>query len=296
MNILLTGGNGFLGTYVKKAFQANPPFTIGLTDCNINCDLSITTPSLPQQINVVIHTAGKAHSIPRRSNEIKSYFNVNLQGTKNILRALEETKELPDSFVFISSVAVYGLKYGENIDELAPLKGGTPYADSKIQAENILLDWGRDKGVNILILRLPLLVGKNPPGNLGKLIKSIRNNYYLRICSGTARRSMVLADDIGTFIGSVFGKIGIFNLTDGDHPNIREIEEIIANKFKKKIKSIPYSLIKVIAKAGDITPIVPINSDYIDKITTDLTFSDRKAREILGWSPRKVKENLHLYI
>ena len=78
--------------------------------------------------------------------------------------------------------------------------GGTPYADSKIQAEELLREWGKLNNVNMLILRLPLLVGENPPGNLGSMIRAIKKGYYFRIGDGSARRSMVLAEDIAEVV------------------------------------------------------------------------------------------------
>ena len=132
------------------------------------------------------------------------------------------------SFVFISSVAVYGLDFGHNISENHPLQAVDPYGKSKIEAEKYLKKWSEEKNVNLTILRLPLIIGKNAPGNLNSIKKAIKNRYYFRINDGKAKRSMVLAEDVAKIIIKASEIGGIFNLTDGYHPALREIELKIA--------------------------------------------------------------------
>jgi len=75
---------------------------------------------------------------------------------------------VPESFIFVSTVAVYGCETGEDIDENHPLKGNTPYALSKIQAEKFLTEWCHTNNVKLGIIRPSLIAGPNPPGNLGE--------------------------------------------------------------------------------------------------------------------------------
>ena len=88
-------------------------------------------------METVIHLAGKAHIVPRTNEEIKTFYDVNYQGTVNLCKSLELVG-IPKSFIFVSTVAVYGCEEGENIDETHPLNGTTPYAKSKIMAEKFL--------------------------------------------------------------------------------------------------------------------------------------------------------------
>ena len=197
---------------------------------------------------------------------------------------------MPKSFIFISSVSVYGRETGNNIDEDAPLLAKDPYGLSKIQAENFVLGWCKQHNVVCTILRLPLLVGANPPGNLGAMINGIRNGYYFNIAGGKAKKSMVLADDVAKSIIKVAEIGGIYNLTDGYHPSFSEISNNFSFQLgKKKPNSLPMWLANLIAKFGDIIGNkAPLNTHKLKKITSDLTFDDSKARMAFGWNPSPV--------
>jgi len=290
--VLITGANGFLGSYLHKAFPAEETMTLGLSGCDYNLDLTKTVPTLSQTFTTVVHAAGLAHIIPTTAEQCCLFNNVNVNGTINLLRGLGKLSPLPEQLVFISTVAVYGVEKGECIDENSPLKGDTPYALSKIGAERVLQKWGEEHNVNILILRLPLLAGKNPPGNLGAMIRAIKKGYYFRIGDGSARRSIVLADDVAAFIASGVKASGIYNLTDGYNPSVKELDTLIARQSGKRIKIIPYSFIKTVSMVGDLIPKFPINSLRLSKLTSTLTFSDRKAREELGWNSIPVIEKM----
>src|SRR5690606_10001990 len=112
--------------------------------------------------------AGKAHGIPNSATEEKVFFDVNYQGTVNLCKALEQSI-LPKAFIFVSTVAVYGVDFDENISEEHPLKGETPYALSKIKAELYLTEWCTKNDVILSIIRPSLIAGPNAPGNLGAM-------------------------------------------------------------------------------------------------------------------------------
>ena len=240
--------------------------------------------------DIVIHAAGKAHSVPKNNLENDAFFDINVKGTQNLLHGIEASGKLPKSFIFISTVAVYGVDQGINIDEKAPLLAKDPHGLSKIKAENLILDWCQKNYVICTILRLPLIVGENPPGNLGAMIKGINRGYYFNIAGGLARKSMVLAEDVANIIINASEKGGVYNLTDGFHPNFYELSNAIAKQYgKSKLFNLPFTIAKSIALVGDVLGAkFPLNSSKLKKITSDLTFDDSKAREILGWNPNKV--------
>jgi nucleoside-diphosphate-sugar epimerase len=179
---------------------------------------------------------------------------------------------------------------GVQIDEKHPLLAIDPYGLSKIQAEHLVLDWCQKNNVLCTILRLPLLVGENPPGNLGVMLNGIKKGYYFNIAGGLARKSMVLAEDVANVLIKASEIGGIYNLTDGYHPSFYELSNAIAkNNGKKRIFNMHFLIAKSIALIGDfVSTKFPLNSSKLNKITTDLTFDDSKARHILGWNPEKV--------
>ncbi|MDN3204732.1 NAD-dependent epimerase/dehydratase family protein [Algoriphagus sediminis] len=289
MKYLLTGGSGFLGGILKDSLRQNHDVvTLGRSITNgIIADLSMEEPILPP-VDVIIHVAGKAHIVPKTENEKAEFFRVNVTGTKNLLKGI---KVLPKSFVFISTVAVYGLDEGRLIKETEELKGDTPYARSKIEAEKLVQDWGIKNQVNVLILRLPLVVGPNAPGNLGAMVKAIKNGFYFRLGDGNARKSMVLAEDVAGLVGDCENMEGVYNLTDGQNPSMAEFDTYLASCFNRKVKGFPQGFLNFAAKIGDTFKSFPLNSYRVEKLQTSLTFSCAKAEKDFGWKPRSVIGN-----
>lgn len=298
MNLLFTGASGFLGKEASPLLSKKYVLeTIGLTSLdNYTVNLAKEVPVLSKRYDVVLHAAGKAHVIPRTEKEKQEFYEVNLQGTKNLCEALEKAG-VPASFIFISTVAVYGCESGELISEDHPLNGNTPYADSKRQAEFYLQEWCSRHKVILTILRPSLLAGKNPPGNLRSMIEGIKTGRYLSIAGGKARKSVLMAEDIARLLFLAVDKGGIYNVCDNEHPSFRQLEKTISDQLGKKLPvNIPYWLAKTLALAGDcLGNKAPINSSKLDKITKSLTFSNEKAKKVLGWEPLNVLEHFRIH-
>jgi GlcNAc-P-P-Und epimerase len=292
MKVLLTGGSGFLGKYiVDEANSRNHKLVqVGRDEkSEIQVDLSATIPEIPNDVDCIVHAAGMAHFVPKTEDEISSFFKLNLEGTKHLIEAIDNASAQLKGFVFISTVAVYGMEYGSDISERAPLLGQTPYAKSKIQAEELLINWSEKSGVPVLILRLPLVIGNGAKGNLAKMIRGIKHGKYVSIAGGAARKSMVLAEDVAKCIFDNVGKGGIYNLTDGKHPSFGELEQLIAKQLNRKIHfNMPLLLAKLMGKVGNFVPKSPVNSELIKKMSLDLIFNDLKARKELKWQPNSV--------
>lgn len=297
VRLLFTGASGFLGSnlysLLNDIYQIK---TVGLTpqdDYTVNLVSDI--PELDNKYDVVLHAAGKAHSIPKTEEEKQLFFDVNLQGTKNLCTALENSG-VPKSFIFISTVAVYGCDFGENITEEHPLNGNTPYALSKIKAEKYLQGWCAMHDVNLSILRPSLIAGPNPPGNLGAMIKGIKTGKYLSIAGGRARKSVLMVQDIANLIPLLIEKGGVFNVCDTYQPTFRELETIISKQLNKKLPiSIPLGMANLMAKVGDLLgEKAPINTMKLRKIIESLTFSNEKAIRELGWNPMNVLDNFKI--
>lgn len=293
--ILITGASGFLGKIIyQKLIDSFDITSLGRSKNNsVICDLSSSIPEIPR-IDYVIHVAGKAHSNPKNSVEAGEFYKVNYEGTINLTKSLENVG-VPKSLIFISSVSVYGLDEGENISEVYNLGGESPYAKSKIQAEEYLRNWGANHNVNVTILRLPLVAGTNPPGNLGAFKRAISVGYYFRIGEGNARKSIVWAEDIANFIPNCFNKSGIYNLSDGENPKLRDLDQAIGKSTNSRIKIMHPRLIGLLIWPSKFFDFWPLSKNKVTKLTVSLTFSSTKAVTELGWNPRPVVDNIHEY-
>ena len=292
--ILITGATGFLGKYLLKELQGTAEvLTLGRSsDNSVVCDLKNSIPKIPS-VGLVVHNAGKAHSVPKSKAEADEFFQVNTIGTRNLLEGLDNSNCLPDQLIFISTVAVYGKDHGVGIDEQNKSLGNSPYAISKIEAEKLVIDWSVKNQVPAIILRLPLVIGlRNPKGNLKSMIEGIKKGFYFRPGKGNSKKSMVHAIDVAKLLPRISQKNGVFNLTDGYDPTFSELDTALGDRLSRKIKVIPESILMLIARVGDVFSFLPINSDKLKKMTRDLTFSDQKARLELSWNPEKVLDRI----
>jgi GlcNAc-P-P-Und epimerase len=295
--ILFTGASGFLGENIYPILSQQYDIdTLGLSvNDTYTINLAKEIPVLNKKYDIVLHAAGKAHDIPTFDKEEDQFFQINLNGTKNLCSALEKNS-LPKALIFLSTVAVYGVESGTEITEDYTLQGTTPYALSKIQAEEFLRNWCSEHNILLGILRPSLIAGKNPPGNLGAMIKGIKSGKYLRIGDGKTKKSVLMAEDIVRIIPKVSEIGGIYNLCDDHHPSFLELETLIAKQLgKRRPISIPYWFAKCLAIVGDLVGNkFPINSLKLNKIVKPLTFSNEKAKKKLDWQPLEVMTHFRI--
>lgn len=294
--LLFTGGTGFLGNNARPILdETYKVTTIGISEKDeIKANFVNEIPELPERYDIVLHAAGKAHIYPKTPEEIQAFYDINYKGTINLCKALEKVGA-PKSFIFISTSAVYGIDDGDYVTEEYPLMGESPYAKSKIMAEEFLQDWCKRNNVILTILRPSLIAGRNAPGNLGAMIHGIKTGAYLSIAHGKARKSLLMAQDIANLVPLVEDKGGVYNVCDNDHPSFGQLESIIAGQLgKRKPISIPYWIAKGLALIGDVIKPFPINSNRLSKIVVSDTLSSKKAQTELGWKPMSTLENYRI--
>lgn len=292
--LLFTGGTGFLGKNVMPLLtQQYEVTTCGITpDDMIKANLAKDVPVLPEKYDVVLHACGKAHVVPKTEAEKQAFFDVNYVGTIHLCDALEKVG-VPKALIFISTVAVYGCEYGELIDEIHPLNGDSPYAKSKIMAEEYLTKWCLDHQVRLGILRPSLLAGKDAPGNLGAMVNGIKKGFYMNIAGGKVIKSILMAEDIARLVPLLEQKGGTYNVCDTRQPSFGDISKSVAKQLGKGNPiSIPFWMAWCMAKVGDLLGNeAPINSYKLEKMTKSLTFSNAKACMELEWEPLDVLAN-----
>ncbi|WP_071145187.1 NAD-dependent epimerase/dehydratase family protein [Bacteroides ihuae] len=292
--LLFTGGTGFLGKNTRplldKMYEVT---TCGIThDDMIKANLVKDVPELEQHYDIVLHACGKAHVLPKSEAEISSFYDVNYVGTIHLCNALEKVG-VPKALIFISTVAVYGCEFGDMITEEHLLEGKTPYAASKIKAEQYLTEWCAKNNVKLGILRPSLLAGKNALGNLGAMVNGVNKGFYMNIAGGKVIKSILMAEDIANLVPLVAEKGGVYNVCDTKQPSFGQISQSVAKQLRKgKPLSIPYWMAWCMAKVGDLLGNrAPINTYKLEKMTKSLTFSNDKARKELNWEPIDVLSN-----
>jgi len=166
-----------------------------------------------RRIEVVVHLAAMAHSVPRTKEEADHFWNVNLYGTKTLIAAAAE--QGVRRFVHVSTVAV-----------LPPSDGGyaSSYADSKRAAEQEVLGF-RDR-IEVVVVRPTTVYGPNDRGNIYKLIRWIDRGLPAIIGSGENRKSLVYSRNLADallFLAE-HGKSGeSYVVTDGHDLSMKEI-------------------------------------------------------------------------
>lgn len=283
-SLLLTGASGFVGSAILAGLRSSYDITTAgrSASSDIIADLICPLPDLPRRFGTVVHAAGLAHAA-------QGLFDaVNVTGTANLCHALEAAG-VPDTFIYISSVAVYGLTEGTDVTESYPLNATTPYGLSKIKAERFLTLWARAHGVRLVILRPALVYSPDAPGNIAAMRRAMAGHYYFSIRPNHARKSIVSPTDLaGAVAVAIAAKeaSGPYNICDSSNPRFTDLEEAVAGACGcKRPRKLPLCIARVLARIGDILPFrTPIDTHRLRKITSTLTFSNSRATA-LGWHP-----------
>jgi GlcNAc-P-P-Und epimerase len=260
--LLLIGASGFVGTRLIDL--------IGIENC-LNIDKApsnrfneITTiydirdqylaSVLPPSAETVILLAAEHRD---DVSPVSLYFDVNVNGTKNVLDAMD--KAGIHNVIFTSSAAVYGLNK-ENPDENFPPDPTSPYGKSKYQAEKLLIKWqGIDpQNRSLTIIRSAVIFGEDNRGNVYNLLHQISRGRFLMIGKGNNRKSMAYVGNVAAFIKYCIetNKPGlrILNYVDKPDLSMNELLSQVENSMAKKLLAIrlPYWLGKFCGMGFDM--------------------------------------------
>ena len=294
-NVLITGATGFIGSALYEIIKTENK-VVGLSrskTADLQMDLSINQPVLPD-VDLVIHTAGLAHTMV--DDQVAMHQN-NVAATDNLLNSLNPF--CLKGFIFCSSVSVYGKTYGVDIDESVVPFPSDSYGESKYKAEQLVTNWCSRHAVPYLILRLPLIVDVNAPGNIGRMKDSLRKGRFFLVKGNQSKRSMVhLNDLVGLIQRQVkygINKSGVYNLSDGNGIDFNDFVLAVCSSegFRKPIM-LPFWIAKILAIAGSILGGKLFSLSVLGKMTKTLTFSSIKAKNDLQWSPRSVLNTMQV--
>ena len=241
MNILLTGGAGYIGSHTAVAlFEAGYQVILLDNFCNSNkavigqlekilgkeitCiegdvrDTALVVKILQKYgINAVIHFAG-LKAVSESVKDPVEYYANNVQGAISLLAAMKACQI--KTLIFSSSATVYGDPQYLPIDELHPLSATNPYGRTKIHIEEMLTDLSRsDKDWRIICLRYFNPVGAHQSGLIGESPVNIPNNlmpYIAQVADGVLPYLNVFGDDYHTLDGTgVRDYIHVMDLAEG---------------------------------------------------------------------------------
>lgn len=252
MNYTIIGGSGFVGTRLIQLIEPQ--------NCqNIDKNQSVFYPEITIKQNIC--KAGLIESIPVNTNTVvllaaehrddvsptSLYYDVNVQGTRNVLEAMD-IKGIKN-IVFTSSVAVYGLNK-QNPDESHPADPFNHYGKSKWQAEEILREWYNKDPVNksLTIIRPTVIFGERNRGNVYNLLNQIASSKFLMVGKGRNYKSMAYVGNVAAFIkysiDSQEPGYRVFNYIDKPDLNMNDLVQQVEKSLGKKMISfrLPYWL------------------------------------------------------
>ena len=292
MKIVVTGARGFVGKALCKALRdrgdqliatvrAQPDASeVAVGDIHGATDWSLAL----QGANAVIHLAARVHVMSDTEEDpLRAYREVNLHGTLNLAR--QAAAAGVKRFIFVSSVKVNGestsMRPFTALDAAAPID---PYGLSKSEAETALHELHRKTGMEIVVVRPPLVYGPGVKANFLNLIKAVEKGIPLPLGKATGRRSMVALDNLVDLLilclhhPAAAG--GTFLVSDGVDLTVKELVVMIAQAMDKPPRLLP---VPVGLMRGAATLLG--KGAVADRLLGSLQVDIKHTRQRLEWNP-----------
>lgn len=264
----ITGSRGVLG----KAIIKNLPYRFIEFKKDITDKSAVQEWVLNNNFDILIHLAAKV-TTREVDKSYKKSFNVNVNGTLNIIRALKEKKIKPNWLFFASTSHVYKLNFNPHkTNEKEKPKPQTKYGKTKLITENYLTKELNNTQIKLCIGRIFSFTDKNqrPPFVIPSITKKVKmSKKKIILYELNHFRDFLSTKDIVKAIDTLRKKKakGVYNIGAGNKFCLKKISLMISKKYKKKIT-------------------------FIDSKKTSYLISDNKKILNLGWKPKKKRENL----
>ncbi|MDD5321296.1 MAG: SDR family oxidoreductase [Methylococcales bacterium] len=306
--VLITGINGFVGKalgdeLVTKGFNINgavrPSVPVDFPDTITkfvikDIDSKTDWQNALEGVDVVIHLAARVHIIKETASDALAEFRtVNVEGTLNL--ACQAVRAGVKRFIFISSIKVngegtlLGQPYTE-ADQAAPVD---PYGISKREAEDALHRLASETGMDVVIIRPPLVYGPGVKANFQSMMRWLDRPVPLPLGAIHNRRSLVALDNlidlIITCIHHPAAANQVFIAGDGEDLSTTELLQRLATALGKTAWLVPVP-VPVLMCAASLLGKQAVAQRLCGSLQVDIS----KARDLLGWTPPvSVDEALH---
>lgn len=296
ISVLLTGANGFVGRQVATTLLARE-FALtcalrqpgagmaGAREVTIdNIDASTDWSACLAGIDVVIHLAARVHVMDETSGDpLGEFRKVNVDGSLNLAR--QAVAAGVKRLVYVSSIkvngeATTGTPYTA-FDAPAPLD---PYGQSKLEAEVALLGLACETGLEVVIVRPPLVYGPGVRANFRKLMQLVKSGVPLPLGAIANRRSMVALDNLADLLvvcaSHPAAPGNVFLVSDGQDVSIAELLRLLAAGMGRRARLIPVPAALIAGFARLLG-----KSAVADRLLGSLQVDIAHTRETLGWKP-----------
>jgi nucleoside-diphosphate-sugar epimerase len=299
--ILITGAGGFVGTFLASEMARRRMPYRALTRRRgqgsfviPNIDAHTDWTAALDGVDVIVHLASRVHvtreTAPLAEARIQC---TNVDATLNLAR--QAARAGVKRFVFISSIKVNGESTSPDrpftaADRPNPRNG---YAQSKLDAELGLFALARETGLEVTVIRPPLVYGPGVKANFGTMMEWIDRGIPLPLGAVNNKRSFVYVGNLVDLIivaarhPAAAGEV--FVVSDGEDMSTTELFRRLAQALGRQcwVMPVPPSLLKVAATTLG-------RRDVADRLIDSLQVDCSKTREMLGWAPRiSVDDGLH---
>jgi nucleoside-diphosphate-sugar epimerase len=297
MKALVTGANGFVGRQVcAELLRQGHSVRAAVRSANSTIENIEVVPvgtiddktdwiNALRGVDVVIHLAARVHVMKDTvSDPLAEFLKVNLYGTSNL--AQQAARAGVKRLVYVSSVKVNGEQTIET-QRFAESDGSNPqdpYAVSKWQAERVLRRIALETGLEIVIVRPPLVYGPGVKGNFISLLAAIDKGIPLPLAGAKNARSLVyvgnLADALIACATHPAAAGQTFLVSDGEDVSTSVLVEKIALALGRNSRSFYFPPVLLRAAAALLG-----RTAQLDRLFGSLRVSDNKLRGELGWQP-----------
>jgi|TARA_B110000211_G_C14093313_1_gene560835 nucleoside-diphosphate-sugar epimerase len=235
--------------------------------------------------NVVIHCAARAHVMNEEVADLLSaYRQVNVDGTLNLARQAADAGV--KRFIYLSSIKVNGESTSGNVPftEEGLVNSLDPYGVSKLEAEEGLKKIATETGMEVVLIRPPLVYGTGVKANFLNLLKLSNTGLPLPFGMVKNKRSMVYVENLVDFIVKCIDHPAAANKTflisDNHDLSLSGLLKLIRNSLNK-----PSRLIPVPSFLFKLAGLIFRKQDVVDRLVGDLQVDTSKAMSLLDWKP-----------